>query len=61
MEDEGVLETFMVVARESEDIVFGYTMDAGAAAAKGLARSAPIYGPWFTVILRSCSIDPHTS
>ena len=43
MEDEGVLETFMVVARESEDIVFGYTMDAGAAAAKGLARSAPIH------------------
>jgi protein disulfide-isomerase A1 len=38
VEDEGVLETFMVVARESEDIVFGYTMDAGAAAAKGLAR-----------------------
>merc|ERR1719409_81959 len=38
VEDEGWLEKYMTVARETEDIVFGYSLDAGAAKAKGVAR-----------------------
>jgi len=38
VEDESWLEKYMTVARETEDIVFGFSLDAGAAKARGVAR-----------------------